>query len=476
MRNQFNLSHEHKTSVELGQLIPILTEEVLPGDTFIHSMSALTRVAPLLHPLMHRVELRMHSFYVPNRILWSGWEDFITGEDEVTQKPTITTDAVQGNVLDYMGIPPVAGIDVDALPIQAYNLIWNEYYRDQNLQEERLLTDTSLARCAWQKDYFTIARPQPQQGDPEAIPVTIGELPVVGLYRGDIQNAEGHTAYFPASGVGETPPPDTTGPFFTAGVFSDHEAARVFADGSQGNLSMSIDDLRRSLAVQRFAEARMRFGSRYVDYLRYIGVNPSDGRLDRPEYLGGGKEVLSFSEVLATAETAETNVGDMKGHGIGMGRAQSYTRMFEEHGWVLTLLSARPKTVYNNALPRKFTRANAMDYWQKELEVLPWQEVYQQEVDASGAADDVFGYVPRYEEYRHCLSHVSNTLRNGTENDWHLGRTFQTPPTLNASFVECTPDDRIYADAGMPDLIINVMHNLRARRFVGQTATMGTDL
>ena len=462
MRNEFNLSHEHKTTCDLGQLVPVLCEEVLPGDTFIHSLSGLTRVAPLVHPLMHRVELRFHSFFVPNRILWDGWEDFITGENDVDPKPTVVNNGNAGTILDYMGVPPVSGLEIDALPVYAYNLIYNEYYRDQNLQDERALTNIGVARCAWQKDYFTIARPQPQQGEPISIPLN---AEFQSRLRSEETSNPAAGKYAPAQA---DPPTGGQGNYLWSGIDIEQ------VGGTEGVIA--IDDLRRSLALQRFAEARMRFGSRYVDYLRYIGVNPSDGRLSRPEYLGGGKEILSFSEVLATAETAEKNVGDMSGHGIGMGRADSYTRMFEEHGWVLTLMSARPKTVYQQALPRKFTRVDAMDYWQKELEVLPWQEVDQREVYAAGDAGTVFGYVPRYEEYRHGCSHVSNTMRGGTENDWHLGREFETAPTLNSSFITCTPDDRIYADANQPDLVVNVMHNLRARRYVGQTATMGTDL
>ncbi|AXL14857.1 major capsid protein [Microviridae sp.] len=461
-RTQFNLSHEHKTSVDMGLLIPVMCEEVLPGDTFQHAATALTRVAPLQNPLMHRVELRMHTFYVPNRILWSGWEDFITGRDDVTPKPTITTTGTGSKLLDHYGIPPtIAGLEVDELPVRAYNMIWNEFYRDQDLQTERAEDDVSLARCAWQKDYFTIARPQPQQGNPEGIPVS-GD--------GDI--------FLKEAGV------PTATPLVMGGNADPHPTQKLFVSGPVTSglnvefdqASIDIDDLRRSMALQRFAEARMRFGSRYVDYLRYLGVNPSDGRLDRPEYLGGGKEQLSFSEVLATAETTDANVGDMYGHGIVMGRQNRYRKFFEEHGWVVTLLSARPKTVYANAIPRKFQRATAMDYYQRELEVLPWQEVKQTEVDAAGDPDLVFGYVPRFEEYRHSMSQVSGTLREGTEIDWTMARIFDTPPTLNGSFVECTPTERVYQDANMPDLIINVMHDLKAARSVGATASMGQKL
>lgn len=482
MRSSFDLSHEHKLSVDMGYLVPILTEEVLPGDTFIHRVSALARVAPLVHPLMHRCEIRIHSFYAANRTIWDelrksdpnafagDWENFITGEDDTTPKPTYLTGSSEP-LLDHMGIPPQAGLSVDVFPIAAYNWIWNEFYRDQDLQTERALTDTSLSRIAWQKDYFTVARPTTQQGDATQIPFSAGNIPVQGLAT--------MAGSDPSEALTDTTTntliPDTTG---WRSVHADTGAAlpRVYADMSLATAGISIDDLRRSLALQRFAEARMRWGSRYVDYLRYLGVNPSDGRLDRPEYLGGGKEVLNFSEVLATAEGTSTQVGDMAGHGIALAQQTAYRKMFEEHGWVITLLSVRPKTVYSNALPRKFTRSTVMDYWQRELETLPWQEVNMQEVDVRGDPATVFGYVPKYEEYRHGMSHVSGTLRGGTENDWHMAREFPSAPSLNGSFIECTPTDRIYADSNQPNLIVNTMHSLKAARFVGQTASMGMGL
>ncbi len=479
MRNQFNLSHEHKTSVDMGQLIPVLTEEVLPGDTFIHRATALARVAPLAQPLMHRCELRMHTFYTPNRVLWNAlnkesdigletggsWEDYITGQETNGGKPMYSTTA-DDEVLDYMGIPPKEGLEVDALPLAMYNMVYNHFYRDDELQTERTLNDTTLAHCGWQKDYFTIARPSPQQGDVPGIPVQQGQM---NVFARNAQNPDtGANVSFGASND------IVFGGLEWGGTPTERQL--VVRPDENDALSINIDDLRQTLALQRFAEARMRFGERYVDYLRYLGVNPSDGRLDRPEYLGGGKETLSFSEVLATAETTDTNVGDMFGHGIGMGLMNGYRKMFEEHGWVMTFLSVRPKSVYQNAVPRKFTRKDPMDYWQKELEILPWQEVTELEVHKDGDPTKIWGYVPRYEEYRHGVSHVSGSLRGGTENDWHMAREFSTPPALNGSFIECTPTDRVYQDANMPDLILNIQHNLRARRLVGQTASMGVDL
>lgn len=474
-RSAFNLSHEHKTSVDMGLLIPVQCDEVLPGDTFNQRSTALARVAPLQHPLMHRVELRMHTFYVPNRVahnelrkegLTSGdWEDVITGSDDTTTIPMLST-SVNDPLLDYMGIPPNAGgINVQLYPIAAYNMIWNHFYRDQHLQTEVALNSRAIQRCAWQKDYFTVARPSPQQGAPENIPIS-------GIGRVGMPTAT-QSPSVPVTDI-QTGGTAIDNLYLLSGRTGANPLDSLVTTLTDG--SISIDDLRRTIALQRFAEARMRFGERYVDYLRYLGVNPSDGRLDRPEYLGGGKEVLSFSEVLATAETQSQNTGDMLGHGIGMGRTNGFSKTFEEHGWVLTLLSARPKTVYQDALPRKFTRQTGMDYWQKELEVLPWQELWEQEVHIDGLADTVFGYVPRYEEYRHGCSHVSGSMRGGTENDWHMAREFATPPALNGSFIECTPTERIYQDANMPDLVLNIMHDIQARRFVGQTASMGVDL
>lgn len=213
------------------------------------------------------------------------------------------------------------------------------------------------------------------------------------------------------------------------------------------------------------------FGERYEDYLRFLGVNPKDGRLDRPEYLGGSKERLDFSEVLATAEGTSTEVGDLYGHGIGAMRTRRYKKMFEEHGWVMSLLHVRPRTQYLQAMPRKFTRSDVMDYWQKELEVLPWQEVKETEIYAPGSSDNVFGYVPKFEEYRHAFDYVSGSFRS-TEKDWHMARDITSAPTLNSSFVECTPTDRIYADTSMPELLVTSWNDLKAMRLVRKNTSL----
>lgn len=482
MRYRHNLSHEHKTSFDMGLLVPVGCYEVLPGDTFKVSTSAIFRVAPQANPIMHSVDLRIHSWFVPNRIMWPDWDEWIVG-NSVETKPTIAipADADDWALMDHLGIPQVVGVEVDAFPVRAYNAIWNEFYRDQDLHTARTTDELELARICWEKDYFTTARAQPQQGDAVEIPFAAGTTAdvqstgVAPQFTGDFTanstmrtaNSGGYHRFLPSSSVTGT----TTDVKFGSVTGLEVDLSTVTGGG------INIDDLRRSLALQKIAERRMRFGSRYVDELKGIyGVPGSmlDGRLDRPEYLGGGTAKVNFSEVLATAEGTSTDVGDMFGHGIAGLRTKRWRKFFPEHGWVLTLASARPKTVYEEGLHRKFMRTEPDEYWSPEMETLPWQSVPQTEIYGGGSASTVWGYVPRFDEYRHEMSVVSGTFRTGeTEADWHMGRVFGSVPTLNGSFVECDPDETIYSDASMPELICNIRHRVDANRMVRSNARIG---
>ena len=323
-RNFHDLSHEHKTSTNMGYLVPINTMEVLPGDTFVGSTSMLARVAPLANPVMHNVQLRVHHFFVPNRIIWDKWQDWITGEDAASEMPVVAaTDDTETPLLDYMGVPPVIGTEVSALPVRAYNLIYNEFYRDQDLAAKRDLDNLTVAQIAWEKDYFTTCRPQPQQGEPIDIEFTAGEVPIKGIgwsAGGQVLDPTytlNETGQVQRTTIGQhvSSGSNATAQIFLEADVQNGEYPNVRADMSQATGGISVDSLRRSIGLQRLAEARMRYGSRYVDYLRFLGINPSDGRLDRPEFLGGGVQTINFSEVLATAEGNNSNVGDMYGHG-----------------------------------------------------------------------------------------------------------------------------------------------------------------
>jgi len=479
-RSKHTLSHYRMVTGNMGELMPISCIPVLPGDTLQHSTSALVRVSPLNTPVMHPVTVRLHHFYCPNRILWDGWEDFITGGPDGTNTdpiPTVETTGGSKSILSYLGCPPIPGIDVNALPLRACNLIYNEYYRDQDLQNKR--DDESLnfgMRCSWEKDYFTSARPWSQKGPSVSLPMG-GTAPIVSppgastgqeVHVGDgDRDADNPYHWDMNSG---TPPKleygaNTVGP-----------GAPLLADLTQAE-SPDINDWRAAFSIQRYQEARARYGSRFTEYLRYLGINPSDARLQRPEFLGGGSTRLNFSEVLQTAPTdasggAEPNavgIGDMFGHGIAGIRSNKYRKFFEEHGYVITMLSVRPKSIYMNGVPRDFLKTTKEDFYQKELTNLGQQEVYQAELYAENDRD-VFGYQDRYHEYRSQPSSVSQEFRD-TLNAWHLARELEPDVTLNASFVECEPSTRIFQiEEGVDTLWIMANHNIVARRLVPKTA------
>lgn len=491
-RSQHDLSFTHNLSLDMGVLVPVACIDVLPGDTFRSKVDALVRVAPLAKPVMHPVDIRIHNWFVPNRILWDDWEDFIVGNEGGATYPTITpSTAAETVIYDHMGVEPVTGVAWDALPVRAYNMIWNEFYRDQDLGTERVVdltdgadttTETDLARIAWGKDYFTSARSVPQQGSAVDVSFSAGQADVLGI---GLRSLAGPSGSY--TGVLNSDDSTTT----MQGWRSDASPAgaeatviveegttgfpAIFADLSTATGGININDLRNAIALQRIAEARAHFGSRYQDYLRWYGVNPRDGRLGRPEYLGGGHQTISFSEVLATAEGATVNVGELFGHGIAGLRQRPIRKMFEEHGFFISMMSVRPRGVYQNGVPRRMMRTQPTDFWHRELELLPWQSVPETEIFAGGSASTVFGYVPRYDEYREERSYCSGTFRGGTEEDWTLAREFASAPTLNSSFIECTPSDRIYQDASMPELLATVRHSIKARRLVAGSARMSSN-
>ena len=487
-RYKHNLSHHTPHTFNLGQIYPVGCHEVLPGDMMQHRTSALVRFIPQLAPVMHKVDVRIMRFYCPNRILWSGWEDFITGGpdgNDASVPPTVSTGATPATTAPLLlafGIPAVANTDVSALPVRAYNKVVNEYFRDQDLISVYDQDDLTIKQAAWSKDRYTSARPWQQKGDSVSIPFGSGSAPVTGI---GVRGAPFGNQAVPFNDVKETDASGNT-------TYNDYEN---FQDGlvyleedpnSSGypnvraNLSgvdaIDVHALREGLALQRYKEARARYGSRYTEYLRYCGVIPSDARLQRPEYLGGGRQTVSFSEVLATGwakfggnGTTPPNIGAMGGHGISALKSKRSIKFFEEHGFVITLMVVRPKPMYNDLTQKMWLRTEKEDYYQKELELVGQQEIYKRELYTTGTAtdDEVFAYGDRYREYTELPSYTTGEMKAGEINDhWTFTRALGGSPTLNQSFIECVPTDRVFSTSNVDQMQVLVNHSIQARRYV----------
>lgn len=479
-RSKFSLSHYKLLTADMGYLVPIAWYEALPGDTIQQATSMLVRVSPLLAPVMHPVHVRIHHWFVPNRLLWDDWEDFITGGPDGMNNDAppfaSVTDVAVGGLADYMGVPPATPGDISTLPFRAYNLIWNEWYRDQDLQAELEVPKTGgedpapyqLQQVCWEKDYFTSARPWTQKGPEVNIPLT-GSAPVVPVAPGEFSfKIGGAGAALALRGTNGSN--DVT---YSANAAST-DTARWNTTALEANLAgvnaVNINDLRTAFALQRYEEARARYGSRYTEYLRYLGVKSSDARLQRPEYLGGGKQTIQFSEVLQTGpDGSDEGVANLKGHGIGAVRSNRFRRFFEEHGIVMSLMSVKPKTMYAQGIARQFSRQTKEEYFQRELQHVGQQAIYNREIYGPHTnPEGIFGYQDRYDEYRRCESGIAGEFRNLLDY-WHYARVFATEPALNADFVKATPTKRVNAEQTQHCLWIMANHSIQARRMVSKT-------
>lgn len=488
-RSKFSLSHYKLLSCDLGELIPCGLTEVLPGDTIQQATSALIRCSPLLAPVMHPVHVRIHHWYVPHRLVWDDFEDFITGGPTGTDASVLPTinfaaGAPVGSLGDYLGLPNTGNLTVSALPFRGYAMIFNEWYRDQDLTTELTIdttsgpdttTNTTLQNVAWEKDYFTSSRPWEQKGPAVTIPLG-STAPILGI-------GQAGTGLFPDSPTVRT---TSGGPAVVANMAAANSIApnqwyfrgtgpgpgafpSIFADLT-GASAITVNALREAMAIQRYEEARARYGSRYVEYLRYLGVRSSDARLQRPEYLGGGKQTIQFSEVLQTAEGTDP-VGELRGHGIGALRSNRYRRFIEEHGYIFSFLSVKPKTMYQNGIPRTWSRTNKEEFWQREYQHIGQQEVLNKEIYAAHSAPNgTFGFQDRYDEYRRTESSVAGEFRT-TLDHWHFARQFSSDPALNNTFVKCIPREDPFAVPAGDVIYVMANHSIQARRLVAATGS-----
>ena len=483
-RNKFSLSHYKILTCDWGKLVPICWYPVNPGDTVQHSVGLMLRASPLIAPPLHPVVARVHTFFCPNRLVWDNFEDFITGGPDGNNQsvhPYIArSEIAEGSLFDYLGIPTHSGgatYNYNALPIRAYGTIFNEHYRDQDLVNETTVLKTdgldnsggwSLRDVSWPKDYYTTCRATEQKGPNVAIPVgnitpSGDEIPTWTATSG--------TKQLQALGAGsEELRLDTAEP--------NARHSLKWGDPKLTATGVDINDLRLALAIQRYAEARQQYGSRYVEFLRYLGVRSSDARLQNPEFLGGGRQVFSFSEVLqhtqSQSPSREDTVGAMFGHGVAALRTPRYRRFFEEHGIVMTLLSVIPKPVYMQALNRHWMPEVKEDYFQKELQYVGEQAVTNREVKSTHTTPDgIFGYQNRYDHYRWHESSVAGEMRSKL-NYWHFAREYANDTALNSTFTQCVPTKRPFASQDQHVCYVLANHSIQARRMMSKYATPKT--
>lgn len=490
-RSTFDRSHGHKTTFDASVLVPVYVDEALPGDTFKMKMTAFARIATPLKPIMDNIILESFFFAVPNRLLWDNWERFMGSQDNPGDSTDYTIPKLKGNTVQegelmfYMGLPlnyPYAKNDISALPLRAYLKIYNEWFRDENFVDQRIQADytddgpdnasgwTPLQRGK-RKDYFTGALPWPQKG--AAVDIPLGTTaPVVSMGIPTFQASDGTGSITPFS----------TGTSGSAGLVS-HGAG---VEGKQlewndPNLEVdltqstgaTINSLREAFQIQRLLERDARGGTRYIETIRaHFNVTSPDYRLQRPEYLGGGRSYINFQAVAQTTpETGETTPqGNLAAFGTGVVMNHGFTQSFTEHMTIIGLICARADLTYQQGINKMFLRDTRYDFFWPALAHLGEQEILSKELYADGSAedDDVFGYQERYAEYRYKPSLITGRFNSKASEPldiWHLAQEFDERPVLNDQFIlENVPMARIKAVTDEPDFIADIQFNLICAR------------
>lgn len=495
--SRIDLGHEFKFTCKFGQLIPVQLTPVLPGDIMRNNTEVLARFAPLIAPIMHRVNLYTYSFYIPNRIIWDHFKEWITGQpytdpngnQVVPSFPRIIIDDSnweghkESSLSDYLGVPPpsespVNPLELSILPFRAYQCVYNEYFRNQDVEPDLKFTTYSTTDVPtdvekrnfyqiqyknWEKDYFTSSFTQPQSGDPVAIPIdiqaaleyvqgaqtlrsslgTVSGSKLLGVQDGNMYAGTVDVTVDGSQGVGYL---NSVGRQSVA-----LDVSNTLRIGSITNMT-TIADLYYARQLQNFLNLEKRGGTRYIEILKsFFNVVSSDARLQRPQFLGGGKTPLVVSEVLQTSETTDTSaLGDYAGRIIAASDNKHgfKSHFFEEHGYILTLMTILPRSSYQQGIERHWTYDDRLEYYWPQFAHLQEQPVYMKELFVNWknlgpnpddptsdpvSNDDVFGYQARYMEYRTQYSRVAGAFRSSL-NFWHMGRIFSNPPQLNKNF------------------------------------------
>ena len=493
-RSTFDRTHGLKTTFNAGQLIPVYVDEALPGDTFSCNMTAFSRLATPIHPTMDNAFMDSHFFAVPVRLVWDDFEEFMgetktykaAGSDRLDGTPdfsvaapvppTITAGGsgeAEQSLSDYFGIPTkVAGLEFSALWHRAYTLVWNDWFRDENLQAPKTVLTTSgadattytLLNRGKKHDYFTSALPWPQKGADVTIPLGT-QAPITT----DAANDDIVRTFYTGSGNYKL---RHSRDLDYVSFQSDTEDGNLYADLSEAT-SATINQLRLAFATQKFLEIQARGGSRYIEVIKnHFNVTSPDARLQRPEYLGGGSSPVNISPVAQTSSTdATTPQGNLSAIGTTVLSGHSFTKSFTEHTIVIGMVSVRTDLTYQQGLNRMFSRETIYDYYWPTLSTIGEQAIKNKEIYAQGtAADDTtFGYAERYAEYRYKPSSVTGKFRSnatGTLESWHYAQEYASLPLLGDSWIQVTDTNvqRTLAVASEPQFIFDSLFKLRCVR------------
>ncbi len=469
-RSSFDCQSTHKTTFDAGYLVPVYIDEMLPGDTFRLNMTAFARLSTPLYPIMDNMYLDSFFFFVPNRLIWSNWQKFMGQQENpadsisfvVPQQVCPAGGYTIGSLQDYMGLPTVGQMGAGATAShcafwpRAYNLIWNQWFRDENLQNSvtvdtgdgpDTVTNYTLLRRGKRKDYFTSALPWPQKGTAVSLPLGTS-APVKTNNLAPTMSGFGLTNQRIRSTAGSGTMSFETNPTSSGSGNTWGNETGMFADLSTAT-SATINQLRTSFQIQKLLERDARGGTRYTEIIRsHFGVVSPDARLQRPEYIGGGSTQININPIAQTngtgASGTTTPLGTLGAMGTGLASNHGFTYSSTEHGVLIGLVSVRADLTYQQGLHRMWNRSTRYDFYFPAFATLGEQAVLNEEIYIRGDANDtgVFGYQERWAEYRYMPSRISSLFRStaaGTIDAWHLAQRFTALPTLNTTFIQDTP-------------------------------------